>query len=146
MTTDERTLALAELSIEWRTLLAAAESARDRAHAPYSQFAVGAAVRTASGRIFEGCNIENASYGLTVCAERVAIWNAAAHGDSHIVELALVTKGGGTPCGACRQVMAEFAHQDLTILVADTDGKGWFTTLGELLPCSFTGQDLISSL
>jgi len=134
-----------ELPFEWRTLLAAAESARDRAYAPYSHFAVGAAVRTESDRIFEGFNIENASYGLTVCAERVAIWNALAHGDKCIIELALVTNGGGTPCGACRQVMAEFADEDLPILVADTNGTGWFAILRDLLPHSFTGRNLIRS-
>lgn len=121
---------------EFRALIDAAMAARCHAYSPYSSFAVGAAVRTGTGRIFTGCNVENASYGLTVCAERVAIWNAVCHGESCLVALAVVTETGGTPCGACRQVMSEFAA-DMPILIADTGGKAWKTSLNEMLPHPF---------
>ncbi|MBM3190070.1 MAG: cytidine deaminase [Chloroflexi bacterium] len=124
------------LPLEWRVLLAAATEARARAHAPYSQFPVGAAVQTATGRVFSGCNVENASSGLTVCAERVAIWKAVSQGEKVLTALAVITEGGATPCGACRQVLSEFA-EDLPILVADTKGQVWITSLRELLPAPF---------
>lgn len=130
------TLAQSRLSLEWRTLITAALDARQHAHAPYSHFAVGAAVRSRSGRIFAGCNVENASSGLTVCAERVAVQNAVAHGETEFEALVVVTQNGSTPCGACRQVLSEFCSE-LTILIADTDGRAWFTTLGALLPDAF---------
>ena len=139
---DQEWVSKRDLALGWQTLLVAAEAARERAYAPYSQFVVGAAVRTETGRIYEGCNVENASYGLTVCAERVAIWNALAHGDERIVALALVTEAGDAPCGACRQVMAEFGDEDLSVLVANAQGRCWFTALRELLPYSFTRSDL----
>jgi cytidine deaminase len=126
-----------DLAPEWRALLAAAREARQRAHAPYSRFQVGAAVRGASGRVFGGCNIENASYGLTVCAERVAVWQAVAAGEQRLSALVVVTADGSTPCGACRQVLHEFAAGELPVLIADTAGGGWFTTLAALLPHPF---------
>ena len=128
-----------QLAIEWDELLAAALEARGNAHAPYSDFSVGAAVRTATGRIFAGCNVENVSYGLTVCAERVAIWKAVSCGEDAITHLVVVTEPGITPCGACRQVMQEFAPgsgEDLAVLVADTTGRGRITSLANLLPDS----------
>ncbi|MEA3408626.1 MAG: cytidine deaminase [Chloroflexota bacterium] len=124
------------LSEEDRALVAAALEARSRAYAPYSKFAVGAAVRTASGRIFTGCNVENAAFGLTVCAERVAIWKAVSAGERALVGLAVVSEGGVTPCGACRQVMSEFV-EDMSILVADTENHVWATSLQALLPDAF---------
>ncbi len=130
------TLAQSSLSLEWRTLITAALDARQYAHAPYSDFAVGAAVRSRNGRIFAGCNVENASSGLTVCAERVAVQTAVAHGEKAFDALVVVTEDGSTPCGACRQVLSEFCAE-LTILIADTHGQAWFTTLGALLPDAF---------
>lgn len=121
-----------------RRLIAAARAARRNACARYSKFRVGAGLLTASGRIYRGCNIENASYGLTVCAERVAIFNAVAAGERRFVALAVVSNGAATPCGACRQVMAEFAP-NLKILVVDAKRRGPAKTflLNELLPNRF---------
>ena len=129
-------IAQEKLPPEWRELLDAAQQARARAYAPYSSFPVGAAVRTAGGHIYAGCNVENASSGLTVCAERVAIWKAVSEGERELVALAVVTEPGSPPCGACRQVMSEFA-EDMPVLVADTSGQAWLTTLGHLLPDAF---------
>ena len=129
------------LSSEWHELIAAAMEARRHAYAPYSKFPVGAAVRTSSGRIFAGCNVENASSGLTVCAERVAIWNAVSHGEQEFIGMVVVTEPGAMPCGACRQVMSEFA-EDMPILIADTSGHAWLTSLQEVLPHPFPRADL----
>ena len=101
-----------------RDLVRAATEARDRAHAPYSRYRVGAAVLTRSGRIVSGANVENASYGLTVCAERVALWNAVTQGERELVALAVVTEHGAAPCGACRQVLHELAPSARVFLVA----------------------------
>ncbi len=128
-------------------LIAAAARAREAAHAPYSHFPVGAVVLTASGRVFTGANVENASYGLTVCAERVAIWKAVSEGETEIVTLAVVSDGGVTPCGACRQVMTEFAPAlkklaGMRVLVADLAGHVVSYTLNDLLPEAFTPANL----
>jgi cytidine deaminase len=128
-------------------LIALAARARRDAYAPYSRFAVGAAVVTASGRVFTGANVENASYGLSVCAERVAAWKAVSEGESEIVAVAVVTGDGVTPCGACRQVLAEFAPRErglagMRVLVADAHGRHTAHTLDELLPAAFTPEDL----
>lgn len=128
-----------DLSPQWAELVAAAEQARVRAYAPYSHFAVGAAVCTPSGAVYAGCNIENASYGLTVCAERVAVWQAVAAGETALSALAVYTPEMASPCGACRQVLAEFAP-DLPILLADAQGHVLVTSLRALLPMSFTLQ------
>ena len=132
-----------KVSPEWQELLDAASNVRASAHAPYSGYAVGAAVRTKSGAVYAGANIENASYGLTVCAERVAIWNAVSHGETALDALAVVTEDGGTPCGACRQVMREFADE-LPVAIADGSGSVWLTSLGQLLPHAFTPDSLDS--
>lgn len=129
------------LSLEWQVLIAAATEARKQAYAPYSNFPVGAAVSTATGRVFAGCNLENASSGLTVCAERVAIWKAVSNGERAITALAVVTATGAMPCGACRQVMSEFAV-DFPILVANTQGQIWVTSLQELHPYPFPRLNL----
>ena len=121
-----------------KELLEAALVARERAYAPYSKFLVGAAVRAESGKIYTGCNIENASYGLTVCAERNALFNAVGAGERKFTALCV---GGDTeepisPCGACRQVMAEFKVP--CIILANLQGDVKEYTLEELLPYGFT--------
>lgn len=120
-------------------LVAAALAARQRAYAPYSKFQVGAALRAAGGEVFAGCNVENASYGLTICAERAAVASAVAAGFRQFDALALALSGGGTPCGACRQVLAEFCP-DLPILLIDADEPSRLTEvrLADLLPGRFT--------
>ena len=104
-----------------------------------SQFKVGAAVLTGDGRIFAGCNVENSSYGLTICAERAAVFSAIAAGQQKLEMIAIATAGGGTPCGACRQVLAEF-NPALPILLVDVDRPDAIveTNLRELLPCAFS--------
>lgn len=125
-------------------LLALAAVARDRAYAAYSGFAVGAALRTRSGKVYTGCNIENASYGLTVCAERVAIWKAVSEGETEFEVLVVVTSVGGSPCGACRQVMAEFALH-MPVVIADLEQVRSVNTVAELLPGAFLPHDLLSA-
>ena len=118
-------------------LVAAAEAVRRNAHAPYSGFAVGAAVLAADGRLFTGCNVENASYGLSVCAERNAIAAAVASGVTRLAALAVVTAASppATPCGACRQVILEFGA--LPVVCANTDGERKILDSRELLPEAF---------
>lgn len=122
-------------------LIAAAMAARENAYAPYSEYPVGAAVQTGDGRIIPGCNVENSSYGLSNCAERTAVFTAACEGARTIVAVAVATEDGGTPCGACRQVLSEFAPKDGTpMLVLLLDGNGDVvheTTLAALLPMAF---------
>jgi cytidine deaminase len=124
-------------------LLDMALDAQSSAHAPYSRFHVGAAVLTASGDAFAGCNVENASYGLTICAERAAVCAAVAAGHKQIVAVAVVTKGGHSPCGACRQVLAEFGPT-MEVIMADADdtSRVTTTTLDKLLPSSFSASSL----
>ncbi len=124
---------------EEQELIERARQARERAYAPYSNYAVGAAIRTADGRIFTGCNVENASYGLSICAERAAVFHAVADGAREIVALAVVTMDGGTPCGACRQVLMEFAPnpQAVPVLIATPEHPVARFTLAELLPHAF---------
>jgi len=119
-------------------LMAEAERARRNAHAPYSKFKVGAALLDREGRIFRGCNVENASFGLTVCAERVALWNALSTGARDFEALAVAVPRGqsGSPCGACRQVLAEFAP-DLVVHFRDARGGTQRRTLQQLLPAAF---------
>ncbi len=123
---------------EYATLIDAALAARDLAYTPYSQFPVGAAVLTASGRIFRGGNIENAAYPMTVCAERVALFSAYAAGEREIVALAVVTPTDdvASPCGACRQVMLELAPRS-RVLLLNLTGRQRLTTPLELLPHGF---------
>lgn len=125
-------------------LLARAAAAREAAYAGYSGFPVGAALRTRSGKVYTGCNIENASYGLTVCAERVAIWKAVSEGETDFDALVVVTSIGGSPCGACRQVMAEFALE-MPVVIADLEKVRSVLTVAELLPGAFLPHDLLSA-
>jgi cytidine deaminase len=124
---------------ERAALVAAARAVRSRAHAPYSKFRVGAAVRDERGRIHVGCNVENASYGLTVCAERNAVAAAVAAGARRIRAVAVVSgaRPPVTPCGACRQVLAELGGADTEVLIAGATGAARRTTLGALLPRAF---------
>ena len=115
----------------------AAEIARKNAYAPYSGFAVGAAVEGASGRIYSGCNVENASFGLTICAERAAIFHAVSAGEFRMNRLLLITdsKNPATPCGACRQVMQEFSIEE--VFMCNLRGETRTVLLNELLPLAF---------
>lgn len=126
-------------------LLAVAREAAGRAYAPYSRFPVGAAILTADGTIVPGCNVENASYGLTACAERVAVWSAAAAGHRAIVAVAVTapTAGAVTPCGACRQVLNEFKppDRDLIVVLEAADGPE-LIPLSDLLPRAFGPRSL----
>ena len=124
-------------------LVVHARRARTHAYAPYSHYFVGAAVLTRAGEVFTGCNIENASFGLTICAERVAMANAIAAGQRDFVMLALITANGGSPCGACRQVMIEFCDIRTRIHLVNKQGLQKTFTLGELLPEAFNSSDLI---
>jgi len=129
-------------------LIRRALAARERAYAPYSRYRVGAALLCADGSVVEGCNVENASYGLTVCAERVAVFAAVASGRTAFVALAVATSEGAAPCGACRQVLREFAGaadaEGFPIHMADAGGAARTRTLGELLPDGFGPKDLAS--
>lgn len=122
-------------------LIAAARRACQNAYAPYSGFNVGAALQTRAGRVFTGCNVENASYGLTICAEQVAATKAVSEGERDFEAIAVVSRGGVTPCGACRQVLAEF-NLDLRVIVADLEGNSRQFRLSELLPAAFSSGDL----
>jgi cytidine deaminase len=120
------------------SLVAAAAAARQRAYAPYSNYQVGAALLTSDGEMYAGCNVENASFGLTICAERAALFSAVAAGHRTFTALALVTADGGSPCGACRQVLAEFSN-DLPIVIAQLDrlDSPRIISLATLLPERF---------
>lgn len=124
-------------------LVASARAARERAWAPYSNFRVGAALETADGTIITGCNIENASYGLTVCAERVAMFKALSEGHRDFVRIAVVadTAVPTSPCGACRQVLWEFG-QDLEVILANLTAITGTHQLADLLPHAFSGRVL----
>lgn len=126
-----------------QTLIETALNARSWAYAPYSHYNVGAALLTPSGKIYEGVNIENAAYPTGICAERVAIFKAVSEGEREFTAIVVATENGGTPCGSCRQVMAEFGLATL-VLVVDEAGKIHVeTTVEGLLPTAFTPDDLI---
>lgn len=124
---------------EVESLRAEARAVRERAHAPYSQYRVGAAVRARSGRIYTGCNVENASYGATLCAERVAVSAMVAAGERELDAVLVFTDDGplGMPCGICRQTLVEFAGPSCAVIVA-SPRETKMTTLGALLPEPFT--------
>jgi cytidine deaminase len=127
---------------ERQALIDLGNTARQRAYAPYSNYPVGAALRTKTGRIYTGVNVENAAYPHTMCAERVAIFKAISDGEKEFEAISVVTDNGGSPCGGCRQVMAEFAL-DMIVLMADGNGKLIKeTTVKELLPEAFTPNHL----
>lgn len=122
-------------------LVRAAQAARERAYAPYSRFPVGAAVMLSDGSIVQGCNVENASYGLSVCAERVALWSAIARGRRDFIAMALAV-ASGTPCGACRQVLSELCPPDMPVWIVTDDGEVRQFTVAQLLPAAFDASDL----
>lgn len=124
-------------------LVAQAIKAREQAYVPYSGFKVGAAVQSKSGRIYTGCNIENASYGLSNCAERTAIFKAVSEGEQELIAIAVVadTPGPVSPCGACRQVLSEFGIEK--IILTNLRGEKQVLTLEEILPFSFAKGDVI---
>jgi cytidine deaminase len=124
-------------------LVRVASLARQRAHAPYSKYKVGAAIRTKRNKVHSGANVENASYGLTVCAERTAAFAAVNSGDTAFDAIAIVIDDERlpTPCGACRQVLAEFSP-DMRVILGTTGGKRKVTTLRDLLPDPFLPENL----
>lgn len=123
-------------------LIQMAVEVRELAYAPYSKYKVGAALLTRSDKIYTGVNVENAAYPNGTCAERVAVYKAVSEGEREFVAIAVVSGNGGTPCGACRQVMAEFGLA-LEVLIADAEGNiRQETSLSELLPGAFGPQDL----
>jgi cytidine deaminase len=130
-------------TIHHEKLLKAARDARELAYAPYSNYLVGAALLGASGKIYTGCNVENASYGLANCAERTAVFKAVSEGEREFVALAVVTLNGGSPCGACRQVLFEFMEPGSPVWLADAEFKDVrATTVGALLPDGFNRSKL----
>lgn len=125
-----------------QALIDLANTARQHAYVPYSNYPVGAALRTKGGRIYTGVNVENAAYPQTMCAERVAIFKAVSDGEKDFEIISVVTNNGGSPCGGCRQVMAEFGL-DTVVLLADGSGRlVKETTVKELLPDAFTPEKL----
>lgn len=130
-------------AIDWKALVAAATAARDRAHAPFSKFHVGAAIVTDDGTVVTGCNVENRTYGLTICAERTAVVKAVVDGlldaDRPLRAVAVVTDAvpPATPCGMCRETLREFGRSELPIRVANVAGEFADHTLGELHPHAF---------
>lgn len=131
--------------VNWQELLDAARAAQRRAYAPYSGYRVGAALLGRSGRIYPGCNVENATYGLTICAERTALVTMVCAGELEPVAIQVVTPGPtvGTPCGMCRQALAEFAPElPIRLGLPDDESSSLHTTLDQLLPRAFLGRDL----
>ena len=125
-----------------QNLIEAATRARQWAYVPYSHYAVGAALLTHSGRVYDGVNIENAAYPTTICAERVAVFKAVSEGERQFVAIAVVTSNAGTPCGSCRQVLSEFGL-DTVVIIADDQGRvASETTVGDLLPGAFQARDV----
>lgn len=122
-------------------LVAAALAARQQAYAPYSHYLVGATVLCRDGTMTPGCNVENASYPATICAERVALTAAVAQGRRDFVAIAVATRDGGSPCGICRQVMAELGPQ-MAVYIADEAGRYRVTTVADLLPDRFDAASL----
>ncbi len=132
--------------MKYEKLIDEARAARELAYTPYSRFKVGAALETKDGRVFRGCNVENASYGLCNCAERTAFFSAIAHGyvPGDFTALAVIgdTDGPIAPCGACRQVILELGGNDLPVVLTNLKGDVMETTAGAQLPNAFGGRDL----
>jgi cytidine deaminase len=128
----------------FRDLVSQATLARERAYAPYSDYLVGAALLGRSGKVYTGCNVENAAYPMCICAERTAVVKAVSQGERAFEAIAVVTATGGTPCGACRQVLSEFGgpEGEMVVIVADLEGHAQTFTIAELLPEAFTPDQL----
>jgi cytidine deaminase len=129
------------MEIDRQALVRQANAARDTAYAPYSNYSVGASLLTRSGHVYTGCNVENAVYSETICAERTAVVKAVSAGERDFVAMAVATRDGGAPCGACRQVLNEFAPH-MIVLIADETGQVRQTTAADLLPDRFGPQNL----
>jgi len=125
-----------------KSLRDAALSASTKAYAPYSHFHIGAAVLMESGKIFSGCNIENASYGATICAERVATLKAISESETKIKKIYVYSNDGWPPCGLCRQVICEFASDDLVVIIGDKEGNEKNIPFKDLFPAGFTPDKL----
>jgi len=124
-------------------LIEAAILARQWAYAPYSNYKVGASLLTASGKVYDGGNVENAAYPDCMCAERVAMYKAVSEGEMEFEAMAIATVNGGKPCGSCRQVMAEF-NLSMSVFIVDVNGKIYLeSTVAQLLPEAFTPKDLV---
>ncbi|WP_186278857.1 cytidine deaminase [Lysinibacillus sp. BW-2-10] len=132
------------MTIDMNNLIEQSKIARENAYVPYSKFKVGAALLAEDGTIYQGCNIENSSYGLANCAERTAIFKAVSEGKKKFKALAVVadTQGPCAPCGACRQVISEFCAKDMPVYLTNLKGDTKLTTVGELLPGAFSPEDL----
>lgn len=130
--------------MEFKELILAAKEARENAYVPYSSFKVGAAVLTDDGEIYKGCNIENASYGATNCAERTAIFKAVSEGHRIIKAIAVIGSDENLtyPCGICRQVIAEFASEDIKIIIAKDENEFIIRSMEDILPGAFSKKDL----
>ncbi|WP_409297623.1 cytidine deaminase [Peribacillus sp. SCS-26] len=130
--------------MEIHELIKLAEAAREKAYVPYSKFKVGAALLTEDGKVYGGCNIENAGYSMTNCAERTAFFKAISEGDTKFSMLAVTadTDGPVSPCGACRQVISEFCPKDMKVVLTNLKGEIKETTVEALLPGAFTPEDL----
>lgn len=133
------------MDVKQEQLIQIAQKARKKAYAPYSGYQVGAALLSASGRIYTGCNVENAAYPVTICAERVAVAKAVSEGERKFFAIAVVTRDGGSPCGSCRQVLNEFSPEML-VIIADENGAvlnpGDISTAADLLPAYFGPNNL----
>lgn len=132
------------MTVDMKDLIEQSIIARKTAYVPYSKFQVGAALLTEDGQVYQGCNIENSSFGLTNCAERTAIFKAVSEGNKKFKAIAVVadTKGPCSPCGACRQVISEFCAPDMPVYLTNLNGDVQQTTVRELLPGAFTPEDL----
>ncbi|MDQ0218267.1 cytidine deaminase [Peribacillus cavernae] len=130
--------------MELKSLVEEAKKAREKAYVPYSKFPVGAALLTADGRVYHGCNIENAAYSMTNCAERTALFKAYSEGDKKFTALVVVadTNRPVPPCGACRQVISELCNSDMKIVLTNLNGDIKELTVEELLPGAFSPEDL----
>ena len=130
--------------MEVKQLIEESKKAREKAYVPYSKFKVGAALLTKDGKVFHGCNIENAAYSMANCAERTALFSAYAHDEREFEKLVVVadTPGPCAPCGACRQVISELCPKDMTVILTNLKGDVLELTVEELLPGAFSPEDL----
>ncbi|WP_102691296.1 cytidine deaminase [Rummeliibacillus pycnus] len=128
-------------------LIELAKEGREKAYVPYSKFKVGAALLTADGKVYKGCNIENSGYSMTNCAERTAMFKAVSEGDRDFAAIAIVadTEGPCSPCGACRQVISEFCAPEMPVYLTNMKGDVQETTVAELLPGAFSPEDLMNA-